>query len=103
MKPKKENEYYHHKKPEPIPEQPNVKVRSYTLIFADKPDIKHQIIISQKDKFFTYEIRFSKPLLHPITRTVTTTNSLSCSNLTELKELLKGYLKGFGKYTITPE
>ena len=102
MRPKKE-EYYHKKQSELPNEQSKTKVRYYTLVFKDKPDIKHKIIISQNDKLFTYDIRFSKALLHPVTNTIITTNSLICSNLPELKELLRGYLNAFGEYIIKPE
>jgi len=103
MKPSKEDKYYSwHKKTEnPIP-QPNIKIRIYTLTFNDKPEILHQIIISQNGDMFSYDVRFSKPLIHPVTKTKVNRDNVSCNNLNELKKLLKNWLNGFGEFTIIP-
>jgi hypothetical protein len=51
-----------------IPES-SIKVRRYIVVFKDAPkQLQHQITIIQDDRFYTYDLRFVKPLLHQVTK-----------------------------------
>jgi hypothetical protein len=85
----------------PVPE-PTIKVRFYTVVYNDKPDVKHQISISQENNHYTYDVKFSKPLIHPVTKSPQTRDRISCGNLNELKSILRNFLSNFGEYKIKP-
>lgn len=106
MRPKKNDEDENHRwswnKKIVLPES-NIKYRKYIVVFKDDPkQLQHQITIVQNDKMYTYDVRFVKPLIHPITKSNTYRDSITCNNLNELKKLLRSYLKNFGEYKITP-
>jgi len=102
MRPKKDD-YYHQTKKDVGNPIPAVRARAYKLVFTDKPNVIHRIIISKQNELHTIRVIFSKPLIHSVTGCVKRGDTISAKSLNDIKSIIRSFLRCFGEYVITPE